>query len=265
MDQDNKHIARRKFVELSTIGLGGLMIGPAHAATLEKSVKPGSALPEPKLTILCVGAHPGDPEFGCGGTLAKYSLVGHKVTLLYLTRGEAGDPAKSFADSAALRSKEAEESCKILNARALFAGQIDANTELNKEKNEQMTKLIKSEKPDLVFTHWPLDSHMDHQIAGLLTLTAWIRSGRQFRLYFYEVNSGNETMEFKPTDYVDISGVRDIKKAAMFAHKTQNPKEVYDTFFKSMEDFRGLEAGVKAAEGFIHFKAGSERSAIPGL
>ena len=144
MDQDNKHIARRKFVELSTIGLGGLMIGPAHAATLEKSVKPGSALPEPKLTILCVGAHPGDPEFGCGGTLAKYSLAGHKVTLLYLTRGEAGDPAKSFADSAALRSREAEESCKILNARALFAGQIDANTELNKEKNEQMTKLIQS-------------------------------------------------------------------------------------------------------------------------
>ena len=42
MDPDNKHIARRKFVELSTIGLGGLMIGPAHAATLEKSVKPGA-------------------------------------------------------------------------------------------------------------------------------------------------------------------------------------------------------------------------------
>jgi LmbE family N-acetylglucosaminyl deacetylase len=265
MGLNKKEIARRKFVKLSTIGLGGLMLRPVQAANQEKSGKPDLPEPEKKLTIFCVGAHPGDPEFGCGGTMAKYSSAGNNVTLLYLTRGEAGDPSKSFAQSAALRTKEAEESCKILNARAVFAGQIDANTELNKAKNEEMTKLILSEKPDVVFTHWPLDSHVDHQIAGLLTLTAWIKSERRFHLYFYEVNSGSETMQFEPTDYVDISEVRDRKKAAMFAHKTQNPEEVYDSYFRTMEAFRGLEAGVKAAEGFIHFKASSERESIFGL
>ena len=43
-----------------------------------------------RLRVAVVGGHPGDPEAGCGGTIAKYADQGHKVTVLYLTRGEAG-------------------------------------------------------------------------------------------------------------------------------------------------------------------------------
>ena len=257
---------RRKFIKLSALGMGSLGMAAVPGIDKEPSSLRQLAYPaDRKLTILCIGAHPGDPEFGCGGTLAKYSDAGHSVTVVYLTRGEAGDPTKSFAESAVLRTKEADASCKLLKAKALFAGQTDGNTELTKEKNDVMTKLILSEKPDIVFTHWPLDTHRDHQIAGLLTLNAWVKSGQQFHLYFYEVNTGDETMGFVPTDYVDISDVRDRKKAVMFAHQTQNPVNVYDTYFRVMEDFRGLEARVKAAEGFIHFKAKSERVRMVGL
>ena len=216
-------------------------------------IPPSEDKTQKKLNVVCVGAHPGDPEFGCGGTMAKYAGAGHAVTFLYLTRGEAYDPSKSFSEAAALRTKEAEKSCILLQAKPLFAGQIDGNTVLNKEKNEEMTKLILAQTPDLVFAHWPLDSHPDHQVAGLLTLTAWVRSGKKFRLYFYEVNTGSESMEFVPTDYVDITDVRDRKKQALLVHQTQGPEEVYDNWFKTMEEFRGLEAGVKAAEAFIHF------------
>ncbi|MDA0195462.1 MAG: PIG-L family deacetylase [Bacteroidetes bacterium] len=59
--------------------------------------------------MCCVGAHPGDPEFGCGGTMAKYSDAGHDVILLYLTRGEASDPGKTYTEMAALRTEEAQE------------------------------------------------------------------------------------------------------------------------------------------------------------
>ncbi len=197
--------------------------------------------------------------------MAKYTNAGHSVTFLYLTRGEAGDSAKSFAESAALRTKEAETACKLLNARALFAGQIDGNTVLNMQKSEEMTKLISAENPDIVFTQWPLDTHPDHQVTGLLTLNAWVKLGKKFQLYFYEVNTGSETMSFTPTDYVDISTVSDRKKAAMFAHKTQSPAVTYNTYFKKMEEFRGLEAEVKAAEAFIHFKDKAEQATITGL
>ena len=257
---------RRKFIKLSAIGMGSL--GMVTVPDLKNEAFPRHNFPhreDKKLNVVCVGAHPGDPEFGCGGTLAKYSDAGHSVTLIYLTRGEAGDPTKSFGESAVLRTREAEASCKVLKAKARFAGQTDGNTELTKEKNDVMTRLIQSENPDIVFTHWPLDTHRDHRITGLLTLDAWVTAGQQFDLYFYEVNTGDETMGFFPTDYVDISDVRERKMAAMFAHKTQNPANVYDTYFKSMEDFRGLEAGVKAAEGFMHFKVKAERASIMGL
>ena len=218
-----------------------------------------------KLRIICVGAHPGDPEFGCGGTMARYSEAGHSVTFLYLTRGEAYTSTQTYAQSAAIRTKEAEAACKILNATPVFAGQIDGNTELNKARNEDMAKLILAEKPDIVFTQWPVDSHPDHQVTGLLALTAWVKSGQQYHLYFYEVNTGTETMAFTPTDFVDITAVREKKMAAMFAHKSQDPDGTYNGFFKPLEEFRGLQAGVKAAEGFIHFKAKGEQGVIIGL
>jgi LmbE family N-acetylglucosaminyl deacetylase len=251
--------ARRNFIKLASLSLGGF-------ATTKKI--PSLNLSDPlvrKLNIICVGAHPGDPEFGCGGTMNKYATAGHEVTFLYLTRGEAYDSTKSHAEAAALRTKEAEISCNILHAKPMFAGQIDGNTVLSKEKNEEMATLILSLNPDIVFTHWPLDSHPDHQVSGLLTLTAWIRTDRKFELYFYEVNTGSETMSFTPTDYVDISDVREKKKAAMFAHKTQSPEALYLSLFKTMEEFRGFEAGVRAAESFIHFKGKAERDTILGL
>jgi len=80
--------------------------------------------------------------------------------------------------------------------------------------------------------------------------------------FFYEVNSTSETMSFIPTDYVDITDVRDLKKIAMYAHKTQDPVNTYNSFFQQMEDFRGLEAGIKAAEAFIHYKRKALRAAI---
>jgi len=245
------------------MGLGSLALSP-FLASKNKTVSTHHQ-EDKKLRIVCVGAHPGDPEFGCGGTMAKYSHAGHSVTFIYLTRGEAGDPSKSYSESAAIRTGEAETACKLLNAKAVFANQIDGNTILNKEKNDEMSRLISAENPDLVFTQWPMDSHPDHQVTGMLALTAWMRVARQFQLYFYEVNTGSETMAFTPTDYVDITDVRDLKIAAMYAHKSQDPDGTYKSYFKPLEEFRGLESGVKAAEAFIHFKDKTDRATIFGL
>ena len=175
-----------------------------------------------------------------------------------------GNAPDSFIISQ-VTSKEAEKACKILNAKAVFVGQTDGNTVLSKEKNDEIDKLISAENPDLLFTQWPMDSHPDHQVAGMLGLTAWIRSSRNFQLYFYEVNTGSETMAFSPTDYVDITGVHEQKKEAMYSHVTQDPDGTYKNYFKPLEEFRGLECGVKAAEAFIHFKDKSERATITGL
>jgi LmbE family N-acetylglucosaminyl deacetylase len=267
-------MSRRKFIKQATMGLGGLSLAPVVGAgalsgaglSAGAGADAGAGAGAGKqLRVVCVGAHPGDPEFGCGGTMARYSDAGHAVTFIYLTRGEAYDNSKTFSESGALRTKEGLAACGLLKVKAVFAGQVDGNTVLDKGKNEEMSMLIMAEQPDLVFTQWPLDAHPDHQVTGLLALTTWIRSGRKFQLYFYEVNTGSETMGFVPTDYVDISAVREKKKAAMFAHRSQGPEQIYKDYFKTLEEFRGLEAGVVAAEGFIHFKDAASRATIGGF
>ena len=214
--------------------------------------------PEKKLKIVCVGGHPDDPESGCGGTLAKLADAGHSVSIIYLTTGEAGIVGKGHTEAATIRKSEALAACKVLNAKPVFAGQIDGDTVVNNEWTEKIKQIIVAEKPDIVFTHWPVDSHKDHQAASLLTIQSWIRGGKKFDLYFFEVCLGDQTHIFHPTDYVDITSTQEIKRKAVYCHLSQNPAGIYeadDCNHGMMEKFRGMEIGAKAAEGFV--KCGS--------
>lgn len=228
------------------------------AFSLPAFVKATSGKEKKKLKIVCVGGHPDDPESGCGGTLALLAAEGHDVTIIYLTSGEAGIHGKSFAEAAFIRTKEAIAACKILNAKPVFAGQVDSEGIVNNEWVKKIQTLITKEDPQIVFTHWPLDSHKDHQAASLLTIQSWVRTGKKFELYFFEVCTGAQTMGFKPTDYVDISATKDQKKNAVFCHTSQNPPGIYaasDCNHGMMEIFRGMEINVPAAEAFVRMGA----------
>ena len=52
-------------------------------------------------------------------------------------------------------------------------------------------------------------------------------------------------MAFTPTDYVDITAEHEKKKAAMFAHKTQDPVNTYNDYFKPLEEFSGVRGRCK--------------------
>jgi len=233
--------SRRQFVKEALTGIGFATM-PSLGFS-EKLSRP--------LNIVCVGAHPDDPESGCGATLAKFSAAGHAVTIIYLTRGEAGITGKSNEEAAAIRSKEAIEACTLLKAKPVFAGQIDGDTIVNNEWVKKIQDLIGLEKPDIVFTHWPIDSHKDHQCASLLTIQSWIRSAKKFELYFFEVCTGEQTVTFKPTDYVDIADTQELKRKAVYSHVSQDPPGIYNCGHTAMEQFRGLEMGVPAAEAFV--------------
>ena len=163
-------VSRRGFVRQSVATLAPAMLGASALPIPSVLDAPSGAL----LNILCIGAHPDDPESGCGGTLARYSAAGHAVKILYLTRGERGIDGKSLDDAAHIRTLEAEAACVVLGATPMFYGQIDGATEITHAHVVSMTKLVAAEKPDVVFTHWPVDTHMDHQVASLLAMRACI-------------------------------------------------------------------------------------------
>lgn len=208
-----------------------------------------------KLSIVCVGAHPDDPESGCGGTLCKYALEGHVVSIVYLTRGEAGIEGKTHEEAARTRTAEAEAACKIIGATPYFLGQTDGDTFFNKKAVAGLQELLQKLKPDIVFTHWPVDSHPDHQVASLLAYQSWLRMKKAFALYYFEVNSGDQTMHFLPTDYIDITAVAEQKKKALYSHKSQDPDDIYLNYHFPMQQFRGREIRVKEAEAFVRLDA----------
>src|SRR4051812_44448381 len=195
---------RRKFLQQSTAAIGMLSLPALLSAQVANK--------KDKKKIVCVGGHPDDPESGCGGTLAKFAAAGHDVTIIYLTTGEAGIEGKTHDEAAVIRKKESINACKILKAKPVFAGQIDGDTIMNNEWVNKMHDLIDSESPDIVFTHWPLDSHKDHQVASLLTVQCWMRTKNKWPLYFFEVCAGEQTLSFHPTDYMDISDTQEQKR-----------------------------------------------------
>lgn len=211
------------------------------------------------LKIAFTGGHPGDPECGCAGTIARYSDLGHQVVILYLNRGEGycGDaPKERCAD---IRSAEARKACQILKARAVFADQIDGRAVVDGAHYEAFWRLLLAEAPDVVFTQWPIDKHRDHRAVSALTLDAWFQSKNKFALYYYEV--AEDTSMFAPGEYVDISMVESRRRAACYAHASQQPDKWYP---KQVEitKFRGTESGFTQAEGFSRHPE-SRRALLP--
>lgn len=246
-------LTRRSFVTQSAL---------AAATTLPLASTPTESAAA-SLRIVCVGAHPDDPESGCGGTLARYSALGHAVTIVYLTRGERGIEGKSLDEAARIRTAECETACRIIGARPAFFGQIDGATEVTRAQVEAMQRLLAAQTPDVLFTHWPVDTHMDHQVASMLTIRAWMNL-RTPRLYFFEVNSGSQTEGFLPNTYVDVSPVLEQKKRALFAHISQDGQGIWREHHEVMAQWRGREVGVAAAEAFVHLTR-DQAASLPGL
>jgi len=203
-----------------------------------------------KLKVIVTGGHPGDPEYGCGGVIARYADAGHEVILLYLNHGEGAAFGGTPEELAALRTAEAAKACEILHARPVNAGHIDGKAIIDPPHYDAFRKILEAERPDVVFTQWPIDNHSDHRAISTLVYDAYVRMGRKFALYFYEVSNGADTMMFSPDEYVDISAVEPRKRAACYAHASQSPDRFY-ALQDQVARFRGLECGCARAEAFI--------------
>ena len=247
-------LTRRAMIRGAASAVSGLALPlPARAAERE-----GTA----PLKVVVFGAHPDDPETMAGGTAARFADLGHRVVCLYLTRGEAGIEGKTHAEAAAIRTEEAKRACAVLGTAARFAGLVDGATEVAPPRYDELQAILDEERPDLLLTHWPVDTHRDHRATSLLAYDAWLRAGMRFDLYYGEVLSGEQTQVFAPSHWVDISEVRERKRRACFAHASQGPEEMWAEH-EQMHVFRGREAGSKAAEAFVRHPRGREGVALP--
>ncbi len=198
---------------------------------------------------LIIGAHPDDPEYCCGGTALMLLQHGCEVVNVYLTGGEAGIPGKSAEETKAIRLRELQAACAIMGTRYIMLTQVDGQTEITPERYAELREVIAREKPDIVFTHWPIDSHRDHRICSVLTYDAWRQLGHSFDLYYHEAMTGLQTQNWHPDTYVDITSVVETKHKACRAHASQDPEGVLEWHIP-MERFNGHSFQCHSAESF---------------
>lgn len=195
------------------------------------------------MNLLAIGSHPDDIEFGCGGALIRYAQKGHDVFLYVATAGEYGGDSE-------VRKKEQAESARLIGAREVFwGGYQDTGLPLTRDLIENVERVIKQVRPNLVFVHHMDDTHQDHRHLAQAAVSA-TRYVPNF--FFYE---GPTTQNFAPTCYVDIQSVMEQKLACLEAHRSQVTRtNIQDlTILESAvscANFRGIQGRVKYAEGF---------------
>src|SRR5436305_10757160 len=80
-------------------------------------------VPEERLHIVGVGAHPDDVAIGCGGVIASYVKRGHRATILNVTYGETvRPPGPQQEEAKRIRRKEGEDIARKLGAEVVFLG-----------------------------------------------------------------------------------------------------------------------------------------------
>ena len=200
------------------------------------------------MKIIVFSAHPDDAETGAGGFCARMSKLGHNVIILHMGKEKRGRKIKGIPE-AEVRIAEAEKSAKILGVKVKFFDYYHSEYSATEESTSRVEDLIKTEKPDIVLTQWPIDTHPDHQVVGILPLRSYFHYKKSFCFGFYEVYTGIQTIDFCPNRYVDISDFIEQKRKAILAHRSQQPEKQVEMHEK-MSIFRGLEIGCKHAEAF---------------
>jgi LmbE family N-acetylglucosaminyl deacetylase len=190
----------------------------------------------PKSAMVIV-AHPDDIEFGCAGTVAKWTKRGAKVVYVLTTSGNGGthDPQYNRETIAELREQEqraAAEICGVTEVEFLREndGEVMPTLELRK-KFVQMIRKHKPEvliamPPDRMFSGDEYINHPDHRAVAVATMDA-VAPVASMPLMYPELGEAHRVREVwihwhdQPNVWVDISETVEQKAEALRQHKSQ--------------------------------------------
>ncbi|WP_026563906.1 bacillithiol biosynthesis deacetylase BshB1 [Bacillus sp. UNC41MFS5] len=216
------------------------------------------------LEVLAFGAHADDVEIGMAGTIAKFTSEGKRVGICDLT-----DADLSSNGNVELRKLEAAKAAEVLKVSCRTSlGFPDRGLFLKEENIREIARVIRKNKPQIVFAPYFEDRHPDHGNCASLVEEAVFSAGirkyvtegnepahRVERVYFYMINGFH-----KPDFVIDISQYIDKKLQALREYKSQfqQTEETYNTplvngyieTVEARERMFGKLVGVTFAEGF---------------
>jgi LmbE family N-acetylglucosaminyl deacetylase len=204
--------------------------------------------------ILVILAHPDDPEFFCGATIARWTGMGHNVQYGILTRGERGGNGRWVDPQELITTRDAEQMAAgyILGVKEItYLDLPDGYLQPTLETRKEVVRLIRRLKPDIVVTCDPTNvfhrenriNHPDHLAAGRIVMEAvFPASGNS--LYFPElINEGFpphsvEEIWFSLTaagnTNIDTTATWESKINALHQHRSQIiDLEIFDKMMRN--------------------------------
>jgi LmbE family N-acetylglucosaminyl deacetylase len=189
------------------------------------------ASPAP-LNIIAFGAHPDDCDIRAGGTAAKWAAAGHRVRFVSVTNGDAGHQSQGGGALGARRRAEAQESGRRLGIEYIVLDNHDGELMPTLQVREQIIRLIRQWKADLVLGPRPNDYHPDHRYTGVLLQDAAFMvtvpnvapdtpALRQNPVFMYFEDSFQKPNPFSPDVAVSIDDTFSKKVDAIDAHVSQ--------------------------------------------
>jgi LmbE family N-acetylglucosaminyl deacetylase len=197
-------------------------------------------LPDVK-KVLVILAHPDDPEFGAGGTIAKLAAQGAEVHYAIVTDGSKGSEDASFTHDTlfSTRQQEQRNAAAVLGVKDVtFLGSPDGQIYNNEALREALVRQIRRHRPDLLITHDPTTrfwrgnriNHPDHRAVGDTALDAVFPLARDRLNFMDHETEGLEAFKVldilltgtnEPNYAVDISDVWELKLDSIRAHTSQ--------------------------------------------
>lgn len=188
---------------------------------------------ETKLQVVVVGAHPDDCEAYAGGTAALFASLGHEVTFVSMTNGDAGHHLKGGGDLARIRLEEAKEAQKRLGIAHYFVlDNHDGELLPTMEVRRHIVRIIRRYGADLVITHRPNDYHPDHRYGSMAVQDAAymvmvpnvcpdVAPLRRNPVFLYLQDGFRKPYPFQPDVAVNVDAVWQKKIEGMTAHVSQ--------------------------------------------
>lgn len=213
------------------------------------------------MNILAVSAHPDDETLGCGGALLRHAAAGDVLHWLVATRAGA---ERYGAELAARKKAEVEavaDAYPMASVRALGHAPAELDRVPRRELVTQVSDVVASVKPDVIYTVGPHDVHGDHRVLfeALEASVKPFRAGAGVkRILVYETLSSTDqslgpNAGFHPTVYVDVGATleRKVKILELYASELQAPPSARNgETCRALARVRGAAAGLAYAEGF---------------
>ena len=179
---------------------------------------------EGKERVLVVCAHPDDEAFGPGGTIARYVKEGKHVSVVIFSFGEKSHLWLQEKYSAQMRKKEHQEAKKVLGYdKSYVLGVEEGRFDAEKLRVKQdLMKIMRSERPNKIFTHNIYDPHPDHKMVYIILTDVCHDLDYRGEIFMFDVwNVLNLRRISKPMLYVDISDTFKTKLEALGCFRSQ--------------------------------------------